>query len=113
MNQQSGIVGELGLVNVRAVGQMGTVVDVPFIANVTEPVDERESLFGEFGVGRVVEVTGKAGPDVEVASVRDSWRSTVLVTTRLISPRGAAALRSTGMRWGNQAGAKSRITTYC
>ena len=72
VDQQGGVIGELGLVDVREVGQMSAIVDVPFITDVAEPVDEGESLLGEFGIRGVVEVTGKAGPNVEVASVRDS-----------------------------------------
>ena len=69
LDQQGGVVGELGFVDIGAVWQMGAIVDIPVLADVAEPMDEGESPLREFGISRVVEIAGQAGPDVEIASV--------------------------------------------
>lgn len=50
---------------------MGTVVDIPGVADVAEIMDEREGSIGQITVGGVVQVTGKTSSDIEVASVGD------------------------------------------
>lgn len=54
LNEQCGIVRELSLVDISAVGRMGAVVDIPRIADISEILDESEGPVGQVGVGGVV-----------------------------------------------------------
>jgi hypothetical protein len=73
LKKESGVVRELSLVDIEAVGKMGAVVDVKVLADVAESFEQVVRLLGILHVRIILGVTGQSCADVEITTVGNSY----------------------------------------
>ncbi len=72
LQKHGSIVGKLSFINSRAIRQMGTIIDIVVLSDVTKSPYQIPSFLGQFSIGGVVCITGKSSAYIEVAGIGNS-----------------------------------------